>query len=94
MPNKEKIEEILRGQLKVYKLELIDESFKHAGHNDDAKKGGTHMQLLIVSDDFKGRRLIERHKLIYKILDDQFKDGLHALAIKALTIEEAEAQSL
>ena len=88
MPNKDKIEEILRKHLNIHSVDIVDESHKHAGHNPDARAGGTHIQLLIVSDDFKGKSRIDRHKMIYKILESEFKAGLHALAIRALTIEE------
>ncbi len=91
MTTKEKIEKILRAKISIDHLDLIDESFKHAGHNESARSGGTHMQLLIVSNDFKGKTLIQRHKLIYKILESEFESGLHALAIKALTPQESKS---
>ena len=89
MTNKENIEKILRRELNVSHLEIIDDSHKHADHNPLAQKGGTHMQLKIISDDFKGKKLTDRHKIIYKILENELNAGLHALAIKALTTEEA-----
>ena len=88
MTGKDKIEIILKSKLQVHHLEIIDESFKHAGHNPDAQRGGTHLQLFIVSDDFKDKKLIERHKLINEILKKEFQSGLHALSIKAYTPEE------
>ncbi len=91
MTNKEKVEEVLRQKINVVRLEIEDDSHKHAGHNPLAKSGGTHMNLLIISDDFKGKKAVERHKMIYKILENELKAGLHALAIKALTKKEAHS---
>ena len=91
MTDKDKIKKILESRLRIHTIKIIDESQAHAGHNTDAAHGGTHIQLLIVSDDFKGKSLIQRHRMIYKILEDEFKAGLHALAIKALTSEEARS---
>lgn len=92
MPNKDKIEEILKKNLKVHHIEVVDESHKHAGHNPAAASGGTHMQIVIISDDFKNRSRIDRHKMVYKILEDDIRTGLHAITIKTLTIEESSSQ--
>ena len=88
MADKDKIKEILSARLDIHTIKIIDESHSHAGHNPDAASGGTHFQLLIVSQDFQGKTSVARHKLIYKILEKEFKAGLHALAIKALTPQE------
>ena len=42
----------------------------------------------ISSDDFSGKTIIERHKMVYALLDQYIKSGeIHALTIKARTIE-------
>ena len=44
----------------------------------------------VVSDVFKGKTIIERHKIIYSALDSYIKSGeIHALTIKSLTIDES-----
>ena len=88
MYNKEKITEILKSKLDVQFIEIIDESFKHAGHNAAAQKGGTHLELFIVSKDFAGKTLVQRHRIINDILKPAFQAGLHALSIKALSPDE------
>ena len=65
------------------KIDIIDEGHLHVGHAG-AKSGG-HFKLYIVSDMFEGKNLIERHKLIYKELDDLMKTEVHALSIKAVS---------
>jgi acid stress-induced BolA-like protein IbaG/YrbA len=45
----------------------------------------------IVSDVFDGKSTIQRHKLIYALLDNYIKTGeIHALTIKAMTISESK----
>ena len=43
----------------------------------------------IASDMFLGKNTIDRHKIIYALLDEYIKSGeIHALTIKAYTIDE------
>lgn len=73
--------------LKPTRLEIEDDSAKHAGHKSAG--GGGHYRLTIVSDAFAGKSLVERHRLVYEILDDLLKrNEIHALSIKASTIME------
>ena len=45
----------------------------------------------IVSDVFKDKSTIQRHKMIYALLDGYIKTGeIHALTIKALTLDESK----
>ncbi|SVE48752.1 uncharacterized protein METZ01_LOCUS501606, partial [marine metagenome] len=46
-----KIENILRQHINVFKIDIIDESYRHQNHKKDTSGG--HFRLLIVSDDFK-----------------------------------------
>ena len=48
-------------------------------------------EVQIVSDVFNGKSLIQRHKIIYALLDNYIKTGeIHALTIKALTVSESK----
>ena len=47
-----------------------------------------HLQVRVVSDLFKGRSLLDRHRMIYQALDAPMKDGrIHALEITAETMD-------
>ena len=49
-----------------------------------------HLMVRIVSDVFKGKNLLDRHRLVYAALDEPMKDGrIHALEIKAETKDGA-----
>ena len=48
-----------------------------------------HFNLQVVSDMFKGKNLLDRHRMIYQALDEPMKDGrIHALEIQAKTTDE------
>ena len=52
---------------------------------------GQHFTALIVSPAFAGKRLIQRHQLVYAALGDRMKAEIHALSMKTLTPEEYQA---
>ena len=68
--------------LKPESLEILDESGAHAGHAG-AKSGGGHYQLVIVSREFDGKPVQQRHRMVYDALGPLMKKEIHALAIKA-----------
>jgi BolA protein len=72
--------------LKPLEMEIEDEGHLHVGHAG-AKSGG-HFKLSIVSESFNGLSQINRHKLIYKTLDELMKTEIHALSISAKTPSE------
>ena len=81
----EKIKSKLHTGLNIESLEIIDDSHKHAHHRQSS---GGHFKVIITSNDFKDKSLIERHRMVYAILDEMLKKEIHALSIEARTIEE------
>jgi len=49
---------------------------------------GQHFTALIVSPSFIGKRVLERHQLVYAALDGRMRAEIHALSMKTLTPEE------
>ena len=66
-------------------LELRDESGQHAGHAGARLGGGSHWQLTIVSDAFRGKTAVARHRMVYEALGDLMKHDIHALKIEAIS---------
>jgi BolA protein len=64
-------------------LKVEDESHQHEGHAGHRPGGQTHFRVYIVSDAFKGKTRIERHRMINGILSADLAAGVHALAIHA-----------
>ena len=70
------------------RLELRDESGQHAGHAGARPSGGSHWQLTIVSEAFRGQSAVARHRMVYEALGDLMKRDIHALRIEALAPEQ------
>ena len=51
---------------------------------------GSHFEAIIVSSEFEGKMLIDRHKLVYSALGDAMKERIHALSMKTYTEEQWE----
>ena len=64
-------------------LEIRDESAQHAGHAGSRPGGGTHWQLNIVSEAFRGKSVVARHRMVYEALGDLMHRDIHALSIEA-----------
>lgn len=79
----------LSAELAPAALEVIDESHLHAGHAGARPEGETHFRLDVVSAAFEGKSRVERHRMVNALLDEAFKRGLHALAVRARTPMEA-----
>ena len=71
------------------RLELRDESGQHAGHAGARPSGGSHWQLTIVSEAFRGKNAVARHRMVYEALGDLMKRDIHALRIEALAPEQS-----
>jgi BolA protein len=80
---KDRILNKIGSEIKVTSINVINESHLHAGHMEGGGSD-THFKVEVESDDFKGKSLIESHKLINNALKDEFSDGLHALSIKII----------
>ena len=71
--------------LQPTQLEVVDESWQHAGHaGADGTGFGTHFRVRIASPLFAGRPRVAQHRLVYDALREFVDRGLHALAIETL----------
>jgi acid stress-induced BolA-like protein IbaG/YrbA len=52
---------------------------------------GTHFEAVIVSPEFEGKSLLERHKLVYEVLGEAMKERIHALSLKTYTPKQWES---
>jgi len=69
-------------------LDIEDDSAKHAGHAG-ARSGGGHFNVRIVSQEFSGKSLVQRHRMVYDALGDAMQQDIHALSIQAKALDEA-----
>ncbi len=66
------------------RLEVVDDSARHAGHSGAGPDGETHFNLLIESEAFKGQPRLARQRQVYKVLEAELAGPVHALSVKAL----------
>ena len=85
MPVKNEIAEKLSGAFAPQSLDVQDESDRHAGHAGARPGGETHFRVYIVSEAFRGKSRVERHRMINQTLSSELAGGVHALAIHAST---------
>ena len=64
-------------------LRVADESHQHEGHAGHRPGGETHFRVYIVSESFRGKSRIERHRMINAALAAELSGSVHALAIHA-----------
>ena len=70
-------------------LKVLDESHQHEGHAGHRPGGETHFRIYIVSDAFRGKSRLARHRMINETLAGELGAGVHALAIHAAAPDEA-----
>jgi BolA protein len=73
------------------RLEVTDDSHRHAGHAGARPGGETHYSVYIVAQAFQGKSRIDRHRMINATLASELQGGVHALAIRAAAPGEAAA---
>lgn len=70
------------------RLEIVDESHRHAGHAGAHPEGETHFTVTIVSAAFAGMTRLARQRLVYETLADELATRVHALSLTALAPSE------
>ena len=88
LTTREVILEKLRAAFAPDRLEVTDDSHRHAGHAGARPGGETHFNVYIVSDAFRGKSRIERHRMVNGALSSELAGSIHALAIRAESPDE------
>ncbi|KAF8348354.1 bola-like protein [Amanita rubescens] len=93
-PVERSIRQKLVSLLQPVSISIQNDSWQHRHHAPMRAQGGgsgeTHFTVHVVSDAFKGKTTIHRHKMMYAALSEEFSQGLHALSLKTRTVDEAE----
>ena len=66
------------------RLEIIDDSARHAGHAGSRGGGETHFNIVIACDAFAGLGRVQRQRRVYAALANELAGPVHALSIKAI----------
>ena len=83
MSVEKKIEHTLSDNFQLSHLEVINESHMHSGPNTE-----THFKVVLVSEEFKDVKLVQRHRKINELLKYELENGVHALSLHLFTTDE------
>ena len=89
----ETIRDKLTERLAPTRLDIVDESHRHAGHAGARPEGETHFAVTIVSAAFAGLDRVARQRLVYEILADELATRVHALSLTTLAPGETGSRS-
>jgi BolA protein len=92
MDRRQRIEAGLRRELAADPVEVLDESYLHAGH-EGAHGGAGHFRALVVSPRFEGKSAVERQRMVYAALEEEMGTEIHALSMRTLTPAEWRERS-
>lgn len=76
-----RMREKLTAALNPERLEIADESHRHAGHAGSRPGGETHFRVEVVAAAFEGKTRLERQRLVYAALKDEMSQQIHALSL-------------
>ena len=83
------IQQKLTSAFQPLRLEIEDDSGRHAGHAGANAAGESHFNVTIESAAFAGAAKVARQRMIYRALAEELAGPLHALSIKALAPGES-----
>ena len=86
------MEDKLRAAFAPIRLDIVDDSHRHAGHGGARPEGETHFTVEIVSTAFVGQNRVTRQRAVYAALAQELETRVHALALTTLTPEEDDAR--
>jgi len=82
MSMQEQIRNKLADAIACKHLNVINESHMHSAGTE------SHFKVIVVSEEFAGKRLLQRHREINEILKDELANHIHALAMHTYTPDE------
>ena len=85
----DRIRQALEAAFPPARVQVVDDSHRHAGHAGARPEGETHYSVLVVSPAFAGVNRLARSRAAHAALEREFGTGLHALSLRLLTPEEA-----
>lgn len=83
-PVEQQVRSKLIGEFSPVHLEVENESHQH-----NVPPGSeSHFKVVLVSDAFVGKRQVQRHQMIYGVLAQELRSGIHALALHTYSPDE------
>jgi len=92
MSRQSRIAEILTASFAPQRLEVEDDSARHAGHAGARTGGETHFNVRMAAAAFEGMSRVARSRAVHDALTGEFADGLHALSLTLKAPSELAAE--
>ena len=84
MNRRELIEQQLNAAFSPLHIKVVDESHMHS-----VPEGAqSHFKVTLVSQQFKQKSLLQRHRAVNQVLAHELENGIHALALHTMTADE------
>jgi len=83
-PVAERLKNKLNAAFSPSRLDLEDESSRHAGHAGARPGGESHFKVVIEAAAFEGAPRVQRQRMVYRVLEDELAGPVHALSLTAL----------
>ena len=80
----EAIHDKLTAAFSPTRLDIEDDSARHAGHAGASASGESHFNVVIQAQAFEGAPRVARQRMVYQTLAEELAGPLHALSVKAL----------
>jgi BolA family transcriptional regulator, general stress-responsive regulator len=77
----ERLHQLIAAAFPGARVEIEDESHRHAGHAGASDAGETHYRVAVESAEFACLPRVERHRRVNAAVKPEFDTGLHALAL-------------
>ena len=78
------IQDKLTAAFQPTRLEIVDDSHRHAGHAGAREGGESHFNVTIEAPAFAGTNQVARQRMVYRALAEELAGPVHALSVKAL----------
>lgn|SRR5690554_2446034 len=85
MSVQERISEKVISAVQPELFDIVNESHMHAGPATES-----HFKLVVVASHFEGLTPVKRHQVLYGLLAEELKSGVHALSLHLYTPAEWE----
>ena len=66
------------------RIDVCDDSDKHAGHAGAREGGESHFSVALVAAAFAHKDRVERQRMVNRVLADELAGPVHALSVTAL----------
>lgn len=79
----QQLEQLIKAGIDCKEFYLENESHMHSGPATES-----HFKVIAISDDFDGKRAVQRHQSVYKLVGELMNNPIHALALHLFTSQE------